>query len=100
VKENTIKLWKYDEEKNKVISEKAIITKGVYPDCVVVNEDESQLLLTSRDSFLEAYDFETEKLVPINLSNNLKKTNSLTLLKGYGKVTVCDYTSNSLCILE
>jgi len=100
VKENTIKLWSYSDEKKCIVDEKVITTKGTYPDCILVNEDESQLIFTSRDTFLETYDFRTQKLTVINLSSHIRKTNSLTLLKGKGKVSVCDYTSGTVCLLE
>jgi len=100
VKENIIKVWKYDEEKKKVEQYKTIKAKGSYPDCIVANEDESQLLFTSRDSFLESYDFATEKTTQINLNPHIKKTNALVFLENLGKVSVSDYTSGNICFLN
>jgi len=100
VKENVIKVWKYDSEKKKVEPYKQIKAKGEYPDCIVANEDESQLLYTSRDQFLETYDFATEKSALHNLQPHIKKTNALVFLDSLGKVSVCDYTSGKVCILH
>lgn len=100
VKEHVIKVWKYDEEKKKVEPYKTINAKGSYPDCIVPNEDESQLLFTSRDSFLESYDFGTDKNSLVNLQPHIKKTNALVFLDSLGKVSVCDYTSGKVCILH
>jgi len=100
VKEHVIKVWKYDEEKKKVEQYKTINAKGSYPDCIVPNEDESQLLFTSRDQFLEMYDFGTDKTAQVSLQPHIKKTNALVLLESLGKVSVCDYTSGKVCILH
>jgi len=100
VKEHVIKVWKYDEETKKVEQYKTINAKGNYPDCIVPNEDESQLLFTSRDNFLEMYDFSTEKTAIVNLQPHIKKTNALVFLDSLGKVSVCDYTSGKVCILH
>jgi len=100
VKEHMIKVWKYDDEKKKAEPYKTINAKGSYPDCIVANEDESQLLFTSRDQFLESYDFGTEKTNLLNLGSHVKKTNALISLESLGKVSVCDYTSGKICILH
>jgi len=100
VKEGVISVWKYDEEKKKVEPYKSIKTKGEYPDCIVANEDESQLLFTSRDQFLEMYDFGTEKIALYNLQPHIKKSNALVFLDSLGKVSVCDYVSGKVCILH
>jgi len=100
VKERVIKVWKYDSEKKKAEPYKTIKAKGDYPDCIVANEDESQLLFTSRDQFLEMYDFSTEKTALYNLQPHIKKTNALVFLDSLGKVSVCDYTSGKVCILH
>jgi len=100
VKEHVIKVWKYDDEKKKVEAYKTINAKGSYPDCIVANEDESQLLFTSRDNFLESFDFGTEKNSIVNLQPHIKKTNALVFLDSLGKVSVCDYTSGKVCILH
>jgi len=100
VKEHVIKVWKYDEEKKKVEQYKTIFAKGSYPDCIVPNEDESQLLFTSRDQFLEMYDFTSDKTALCNLQPHIKKTNALIFLENMGKVSVCDYTSGKVCILH
>jgi len=100
VKENVIKVWKYDSEKKKVEQYKTINTKGSYPDCIVPNEDESQLLFTSRDKFLEMYDFNTEKTTLQNVSPHIAKTNALVYLENMGKISVCDYTSGKICVLH
>jgi len=100
VKENVIKVWKYDSEKKKVEQFKTITTKGSYPDCIVPNEDESQLLFTSRDKFLEMYDFNSEKLSLCNVSQHVTKTNALVYMENIGKISVCDYTSGKICILH
>jgi WD40 repeat protein len=100
VKERVIKVWKYDDEKKKVEPYKTIKAKGDYPDCIVANEDESQLLFTSRDQFLEMYDFATEKTAMYNLGTHIKKTNALVFLDSLGKVSVCDYTSGKVVILH
>jgi WD40 repeat protein len=100
VKEHVIKVWKYDDEKKKVESYKTINAKGSYPDCIVPNEDESQLLFTSRDQFLEMYDFGADKTAICNLGPHIKKTNALVFLESLGKVSVCDYTSGKVCILH
>jgi len=100
VKEHVIKVWKYDEEKKKAEPYKTINAKGSYPDCIVPNEDEGQLLFTSRDQFLESYDFGTDKTSIVNLNPHIKKTNALVFLENLGKVSVCDYTSGKVCILN
>jgi len=100
VKERVIKVWKYDSEKKKVEQYKTIKAKGEYPDCIVPNEDESQLLFTSRDQFLEMYDFGTDKTAQYNLQPHIKKSNALVFLDNLGKVSVCDYTSGKVCILD
>jgi len=100
VKEHVIKVWKYDEVNKKVEPFKTINAKGSYPDCIVPNEDESQLLFTSRDQFLESYDFGSDKTNMVNLGPHIKKTNALVFLENMGKVSVCDYTSNKICILH
>jgi len=100
VKEKVISVWKYDEDKKKVEPYKTIKSKGDYPDCIVANEDESQLLFTSRDQFLEMYDFSTEKTALYNLQPHIKKTNALVFLDSMGKVSVCDYTSGKVVILH
>lgn len=100
VKEHVIKVWKYDDEKKKVEPFKTINAKGSYPDCIVPNEDESQLLFTSRDQFLESYDFANDKTSAVNLNPHIKKTNALVFLESMGKVSVCDYTSGQICILH
>jgi len=100
VKEHVIKVWKYDEDKKKVEQYKTITAKGSYPDCIVPNEDESQLLFTSRDQFLEMYDFNNDKTAQYNLQPHIKKTNALLFLDNLGKVSVCDYTSGKICILH
>jgi len=100
VKEKVISVWKYDEEKKKVEPYKTIKSKGDYPDCIVANEDESQLLFTSRDQFVEMYDFGTDKTAVYNLQPHIKKTNALVFLDSLGKVSVCDYTSGKVCILQ
>jgi len=100
VKEHVIKVWKYDDEKKKVEAYKTINAKGSYPDCIVPNEDESQLLFTSRDQFLESYDFGNDKTSMVNLNPHIKKTNALVFLESMGKVSVCDYTSGKICILH
>jgi len=100
VKEHVIKVWKYDEDKKKVEQYKTITAKGSYPDCIVPNEDESQLLFTSRDQFLEMYDFNNDKSAQYNLQPHIKKTNALLFLDNLGKVSVCDYTSGKVCILH
>jgi len=100
VKENVIKVWKYDSEKKKVEQIKTINTKGSYPDCIVPNEDESQLLFTSRDKFLEMYDFNTEKTAIHNVGPHIAKTNALVHLENMGKISVCDYTSGKICVLH
>jgi len=100
VKEHVIKVWKYDDEKKKVEQYKTINAKGSYPDCIVPNEDESQLLFTSRDSFLEAYDFASDKTSQINLNPHIKKTNALVFLENLGKISVSDYTSGKICFLN
>ena len=79
---------------------KTINSKGSYPDCIVPNEDESQLLFTSRDQFLEMYDFGNDKTAQYNLQPHIKKTNALLFLDSLGKVSVCDYTSGKVCILH
>jgi WD40 repeat protein len=81
VKERIIKVWKFDDENKKVEPYKTIKAKGEYPDCIVANEDESQLLFTSRDQFLEMYDFATEKTALYNLQPHIKKTNALLFLE-------------------
>lgn len=100
VKEHVIKVWKYDDEKKKVEHYKTINTKGNYPDCIIPNEDESQLLFTSRDNFLEMHDFTNDKTAVCNLQPHIKKTNALVYLNSMGKVSVCDYTSGKVCILQ
>jgi len=100
VKENTITIWKYDEENKKAEHYKTIKAKGNYPDCIVANEDESQLLFTSRDQFLEVYDFASDKAATHNLGPYITKTNALVFLDNLGKVSVCDYTSGKVCILH
>jgi WD40 repeat protein len=100
VKESTITIWKYDDENKKVEQYKTIKAKGNYPDCIVANEDESQLLFTSRDQFLEVYDFGTDKTAMHNLGPYISKTNALVFLDSLGKVSVCDYTSGKVCILH
>jgi len=100
VKEHVIKVWKYDDQKKKVEEYKTINAKGSYPDCIVPNEDESQLLFTSRDQFLEMYDFASDKTAICNLQPHIKKTNALVFLDSMGKVSVCDYTSGKICILH
>jgi len=100
VKESTITIWKYDDEKKKADHYKTIKAKGNYPDCIVANEDESQLLFTSRDQFLEVYDFGTDKTATHNLGQHISKTNALVFLDSLGKVSVCDYTSGKVCILH
>jgi len=100
VKENVIKVWKYDSDKKKVEQYRTINTKGSYPDCIVPNEDESQLLFTSRDKFLEMYDFNSEKTALHNVSPHITKTNALVYLENMGKISVCDYTSGKICILH
>lgn len=100
VKEHVIKVWKYDDEKKKVEHYKTINSKGSYPDCIIPNEDETQLLFTSRDQFLETYDFATDKTSQSNLGSHIKKTNALVYLNTLGKVSVCDYTSGKICILH
>lgn len=100
VKEHVIKVWKYDDDKKKVEQYKTITAKGSYPDCIVPNEDESQLLFTSRDQFLEMYDFNNDKTAQYNLQPHIKKTNALLFLDNLGKVSVCDYTSGKICILH
>jgi len=100
VKEHVIKVWKYDDENKKVEPYKTINAKGNYPDCIVPNEDESQLLFTSRDQFLETYDFSTEKTAMVNLNPHIKKTNALVFLESMGKVSVCDYNTGKVCVLH
>jgi len=100
VKEHIIKVWKYDEEKKGAEDHTTINAKGSYPDCIVPNEDESQLLFTSRDHFLEMYDFNNNKTAQYNLQPHIKKTNALLFLDNLGKVSVCDYTSGKICILH
>jgi len=100
VKEKVIKVWKYEDDKKRVEPYKTIKAKGEYPDCIVANEDESQLLFTSRDQFLEMYDFGTEKTALYNLQPHINKTNALVFLDSLGKVSVCDYTSGKVCILH
>jgi len=100
VKEHVIKVWKYDDEKKRVEQYTTVNAKGSYPDCIVPNEDESQLLFTSRDHFLEMYDFNQDKTAQYNLQPHIKKTNALLFLDSLGKVSVCDYTSGKICILH
>lgn len=100
VKERMIQIWKYDEEKKKAEPYKTIKAKGEYPDCIVPNEDESQLLFTSRDQFLETYDFGADKTCSHNLQPYIKKTNALVFLDSLGKVSVCDYASGKICVLN
>jgi len=100
VKENVIKVWKYDDDNKKVEQYKTIDTKGSYPDCIVPNEDESQLLFTSRDKFLEMYDFNTEKTAQCNVGPHITKTNALVYMDNIGKISVCDYTSGKICVLH
>ena len=95
-----IKVWKYDDDKNRVEQHTTINTKGSCPDSIVPNEDESQLLFTSRDHFLEMYDFNADKTAQYNLQPYIKKTNALLLLDSLGKVSVCDYISGKICILS
>jgi len=86
--------------RKKVDLHRTITTKGSYPDCIVPNEDESQLLFTSRDKFLEMYDFNTEKTAQVNVHPHITKTNALVYLENMGKISVCDYTSGKICILH
>jgi len=84
-------MWTYDKEEKTVKECKTIKTKGKFPDCIVSNEDNTQLVMTTRDNFLEVYDFNTEKFTTISLSGKIDRTNSINLIKGQNKISVCDY---------
>jgi len=96
----TTKIWSFDENKNVAKEKDVIISESNVTGCIIPNEDESQLLLTSVSSYVEAYDINRKKIKNISLSPHISKTKSPVYLSGLGKISICDLTSENICLLK
>ena len=98
VTNNKVQIWNYSEESRTAELAKAINLDGYYPNCILISQNQENILCSAGSRYVEAYNFISEKTTRINLSE-IKKASCLAFLE-FGKVLVSDMESGNFCILS